>query len=164
MSRKMILKLEELLLNRKREIFKQIAHLEMGRDAQKERVIELADAAQKEDLTRLLDHLVERGNEEVREINLALEKMAAGKYGNCEICEKRIETKRLKALPATRLCRKCAQNFEQAQELRQHPRDEIMDDALLDAYRNLLNERILEGMAQLPIDTNLIDLKKPINK
>jgi RNA polymerase-binding transcription factor DksA len=160
----MILKLEELLLNRKREIFKQIAHLEMGRDAQKERVIELADAAQKEDLTRLLDHLVERGNEEVREINLALEKMAAGKYGNCEICEKRIETKRLKALPATRLCRKCAQNFEQAQELRQHPRDEIMDDALLDAYRNLLNERILEEMAQLPIDTNLIDLKKPINK
>ena len=164
MSKKMMLKLKELLLNRKREIFKQIAHLERGSKAQDEHVIELGDAAQKEDLVRLLDHLVERGNEEVREINLAIEKMAAGKYGNCEICEKRIETKRLKALPATRLCRKCAQNFEQAQELRQHPRDEIMDDALLDEYRNLLDEGILEGMAQLPIDTNLIDLKKPINK
>ena len=164
MSRKMILKLKELLHNRKREIFKQIGHLEIGRNAQKERVIEFADAAQKEDLICLLDHLVERGTEEVREINLALEKMAAGKYGNCEICEKRIETKRLKALPATRLCRKCAQNFEQAQELRQHPRDEIMDDALLDEYRNLLDEGILEGMVQLPIGTNLIDSEKPINK
>jgi RNA polymerase-binding transcription factor DksA len=153
MSKKMVIKLKELLLNRKREIFKQIAHLEMGRNAQKERVTELGDAAQKEDLIRLLDHLVERGNEEVREINIALEKMAAGKYGNCEICEKRIETKRLKALPETRLCRKCAQNLEHALELRQHPHDEIMDDALLDEYRNLLDEDILKGMAQLPIDT-----------
>jgi DnaK suppressor protein len=137
MNQKVILKLKTLLLNRKREILKQIAHLEMGRDAQKERVIELADAAQKEDLVRLIDHLVGRGNEKVREIDLALKRIAAGKYGICEICEKRIEKRRLKAVPATRLCRKCAQNFEQVQELLQHPRDEIMDDALLDKYRNL---------------------------
>jgi RNA polymerase-binding transcription factor DksA len=137
MNWKLISKLKELLLNRKREILKQIAHLEMGRNAQKERVIELGDAAQKEDLVRLLDHFVGRGNEKVREIDLALERMAAGKYGICEICEKRIEKRRLKAVPATRLCRKCAQNFEQVQELLQHPRDEIMDDALLDKYRNL---------------------------
>jgi RNA polymerase-binding transcription factor DksA len=147
MSKKMIIKLKGLLLNRKREILKQIAHLEMGRNAQNEHVIEYADAAQKEDLIRLLDHLVERGNEEVREINIALEKMVAAKYGTCEICEKRIETKRLKALPATRLCRKCAQNFEHAQELRKHQRDEIMDDELLDEYRNLLDGGILKGMA-----------------
>ena len=148
MNWKVILKLQALLLNRKREILQQIADLEMGRNAQKERVIELGDAAQKEDLVRLLDHLIGRGNEKVREIDLALERIAAGKYGICEICEKRIEKRRLKAVPETRLCRKCAQNFEQMQELRQHPRDEIMDDALLDEYRNLLDESILEGMAQ----------------
>jgi RNA polymerase-binding transcription factor DksA len=145
MNKKMLMKLKEMLLNRKHEVFKQIAHLEMGRNAQKEHVIEYADAAQKEDSIRLLDHLVERGNEEVREINIALEKIAAGKYGTCEICEKRVETKRLKALPATRLCRKCAQNFEHAQELRKHPRDEIMDDALLDEYRNLLDREHIGG-------------------
>ena len=164
MNQKMILTLKALLLNRKREILNQIAHLEMGRNAQKERVIELVDAAQKEDLVRLLDHLVGRGNEKIREIDLALERIAAGKYGICEICEKRIEKRRLKAVPSTRLCRKCAQNFEQLQELRQHPRDEVMDDALLDEYRNLLDESIFEGMAQLPIGTNLIDLEEPINK
>ena len=42
-----MLKLKELLLNRKRDLFKQIAHLEMGRNAQKERVIELCDTAHK---------------------------------------------------------------------------------------------------------------------
>jgi RNA polymerase-binding transcription factor DksA len=118
----------------------------MGRDVQKERVIELGDAAQKEDLMRLLDHLIERGKEEIREINLALEKTAAGKYGNCEICEKRIESKRLKVLPATRLCCKCAQNYEKAQSLRQHLRDEIIADELLEEYRYLLAEDILKGI------------------
>lgn len=160
MSKTMMLKLKELLLNRKREIFKQIAHLEMGRNAQKEREIELGDAAQKEDLMRLLDHLVERGNEEVREINLALKRMAAGKYGICEICEKRIESKRLKVLPATRLCHKCAKNYEKAQSLRRHPRDEIIDDELLEAYRNLLDEDILREIAALHNDVNLMDLKE----
>jgi DnaK suppressor protein len=145
----MILKLKELLLNRKREILEQIAHLEMGRNAQKERVIELGDAAQKEELIRLLDHLVERGSEKVREIDLAFERMASGKYGICEICEKRIEPKRLKVLPVTRLCRKCAQNYEKIQNLRKHPRDEIIDDELIEEYRDLLDESILEGIARL---------------
>jgi len=164
MNQKVILKLKALLLNRKREILKQLAHLEMGRDAQKERVIELGDAAQKEDLVRLLDHLVGRGNEKVREIDLALERITAGKYGICEICEKRIEKRRLEAVPVTRFCRKCAQNFEQVQELLQQPRDEIIDDALLDKYRNLLDRSILEGVAQLSIGTDLLDSEDPINK
>ena len=164
MNQKVILKLKALLLNRKREILKQLAHLEMGRDAQKERVIELGDAAQKEDLVRLLDHLVGRGNQKVREIDLALERITAGKYGICEICEKRIEKRRLEAVPVTRFCRKCAQNLEQVQELLQQPRDEIIDDALLDKYRNLLDRSILEGVAQLSIGTDLLDSEDPINK
>ena len=145
-----MLKLKKLLIIRKREIYKQLVHLKVGRKIQEERVIELGDAAQKEEMIRLLDHLVERGQEEIREIDLALEKMTAGEFGICEICEKPIESKRLKVLPATRLCRKCAQNFEHEQELRQHPRDEIIDDELLEEYRNLLDESISEGIARLP--------------
>jgi len=152
MSEKIISKLRELLLKQKREIYKQIAHLEMGRNVQEERMIELGDAAQKEDLMRLLDHLIERGKEEIREINLALEKMTADKYGNCEICEKRIESERLKVLPATRLCCKCAQYYEKARGLRQPLRDEIIADELLDEYRNMLDENILKGMTALHND------------
>jgi len=49
--------------------------------------------------------------------------------------------KRLKVLPATRLCRNCSQNYEEAQKLRQHLRDEIIDDELLNEYRNLNDEK-----------------------
>jgi len=148
MSEKLKFKLRELLLKRKREIFKQVAHLEIGLKAQEERMIEPGDAAQKADLIRLLDHLIERGNEEVREINLALERIASGRYGSCEICEKRIESKRLKVLPATRLCRTCAQKYEKAQDFRQHLRDEIIDDKLLDEYRNMMDEGGADEMVQ----------------
>jgi RNA polymerase-binding transcription factor DksA len=148
----MILKLKDSLLKRKKEIFKHLTHLEMERKAQDEPMIELGDAAQMEDLNRLLDHLVERGNEEVREIDLALARMAAGTYGVCEICGKRIESKRLKVLPATRLCHSCAQNYEKAQDLRQHHRDEIIDDELLEEYRDLLDDSFSERMVKLPND------------
>ena len=43
----------------------------------------------------------------LRNINLALEKIKKGKYGKCEECGKEIDDKRLKVLPAARLCMKC---------------------------------------------------------
>jgi len=43
----------------------------------------------------------------LRDINLALEKIEKGKYGKCENCGKKIEGKRLKVLPAARVCMKC---------------------------------------------------------
>ncbi len=92
-------------------------------------------------------HLVERDKAEIREINLALEKMASGQYGLCEVCEEPIESERLAVLPATRLCSICAQNYEKLQKVLRHPRDEIIDDELLDEYRNLLENRKSETKA-----------------
>ena len=43
----------------------------------------------------------------LQDINLALEKIAKGKYGKCEKCRKQIPLTRLKALPEARLCLKC---------------------------------------------------------
>jgi hypothetical protein len=62
------------------------------------------------------------------------------------ICESEIyanvneRKERLKVLPATRLCRKCAQKYEKEQVMRQHLRDEIVDEELLDEYRSLNDE------------------------
>jgi DnaK suppressor protein len=133
-------KLEKLLQRRRREMLKQVAHLESEREELGERFIEPIDEAQKEDLTRTLNHLIERGNEEIEEINLALEKMLTGTYGTCELCGKSIPLQRLEVLPAIRLCRKCAQEYEEDQELRKHPKDEIVDTKLLEAYRNQIDE------------------------
>ena len=131
-------KLKKLLMNRRREILEQVAHLEAEGEELAQRFIEPIDAAQKEDLSRLVHKLDERGKDEIKETNLALEKMNSGSYGICELCGESIPFKRLKALPATRLCRSCAQKYEETQKLRKHQRDEIIGDELLDEYRNLL--------------------------
>ena len=44
----------------------------------------------------------------LRDINLALEKIKAGKYGKCEKCLKSIPKERLEAAPEARSCLKCA--------------------------------------------------------
>jgi DnaK suppressor protein len=153
-------KLELLLLNRRREIFKQVAHLEAEREELEQRFIEPIDAAQKEDLVRLVHKFNERGKEEIEEIELAIDKIESGSYGNCELCGKSIPIKRLKVLPATRLCRNCAQKYEENQKLRKHHRDEIIDDVVLDEYRSLNDENSSIGHLKLPDDENLLSMEE----
>lgn len=143
-------KLKSLLLNRRREIFKQVAHLEAEIEELEQRFIEPIDAAQKEDLAQLIHKLDERGKEEIGEIEIALNRMSSGSYGKCELCGKSIPFKRLKVLPATRLCLICAQKYEEAQKLRKYHRDEIIDDDLLDEYRSLNEESEPIGPVKLP--------------
>ena len=44
----------------------------------------------------------------LRDIDLALEKIKKGKYGQCEKCGKDIDEKRLEIHPAARFCVKCS--------------------------------------------------------
>jgi hypothetical protein len=67
--------------------------------------------------------------------------MTTGEYGICELCKNPISPRRMEILPATRLCRRCAQKYEKAQKIRQHPRDEVVDDEMLDEYRDLEYEK-----------------------
>ena len=133
-------KLKSLLLNRRREMLQQVAHLEFEREELEQHSIEPIDSAQKENSAQLIRKLDERGKEEIGEIELALTKMSSDRYGICELCGKSISIKRLKVLPATRLCRNCAQKYENVQTPRNHQRDEIIDDELLDEYRQLDDE------------------------
>lgn len=132
-----LLKLKQLLTNRRREILKQVAHLEAEQEELGEPSIEKIDEAQKEDLAWFAAKLDDRGKEEIREINRALEKMDTGSYGGCELCGNSIPFKRLEALPATRFCHKCARRFEETQRLRQHLPDEVVDEKRLEEYRDL---------------------------
>ncbi len=45
-------------------------------------------------------------------IEEALKKISQKKYGRCEICNKPIPVKRLKAIPYTKYCIKCQNNIE----------------------------------------------------
>ncbi len=49
-----------------------------------------------------------RGQHHLAEIDAALERLVAGRYGVCERCDHAIVEERLVALPAARLCVACA--------------------------------------------------------
>ncbi len=51
--------------------------------------------------------LMEKEQEELREIDAALERIGDGSFGTCTECEKKIGTERLKAIPYARLCIAC---------------------------------------------------------
>ena len=156
----MIQKLRERLLKRRREIFKMISHLESDLKTLEDRAIEAVDGAQTENLTRILNQLNERGKKELNEIDLALERMTAGTYGICELCRNQIALKRLAVMSATRLCRRCAQKYEKAQEMRQRPRDEIIDIDLLEEYRSLDDEKAPLKVFKLTLNESVTDIEE----
>lgn len=60
----------------------------------------------------LMIELIENGEEGLRNIDTALEKMDDGSYGACEICSKKINKERLKAVPYAKLCIDCQREEE----------------------------------------------------
>lgn len=62
--------------------------------------------------TELSTQLAQHNSHEVRSIKLALDKIAAGKYGVCEVCACKIVAARLEALPYSIYCVKCQQKAD----------------------------------------------------
>jgi DnaK suppressor protein len=81
-----------------------------------ERQSELEESAQNEGITRVLSHLRERDRQTIREIDAALDRIAAGVYGECVLCENEIGVNRLRALPMTTFCIECATTREKQQQ------------------------------------------------
>jgi RNA polymerase-binding transcription factor DksA len=67
------------------------------------------DMALKREGDEVLEALGESGQREIVQIRAALDRIAAGSYGTCVSCGEKIGPDRLAALPATPLCRNCAQ-------------------------------------------------------
>ena len=67
---------------------------------------EQADDAQEYDNALSLEHSLEL---KLKDVNMALEKIANGKYGICENCGKKIDEERLLACPEAKTCLKCHQ-------------------------------------------------------
>ena len=56
--------------------------------------------------------LIEGEQHELRDIDAALERLADGSFGRCELCDERIAYGRLTALPFARLCIECQRKEE----------------------------------------------------
>ena len=59
--------------------------------------------------------LIENEEEELRQIDEALERIKGGSFGTCESCDKAIPKGRLKVIPYARLCIACKRNEEGTQ-------------------------------------------------
>ena len=51
-------------------------------------------------------------NERIRRIEEALERIEEGTYGDCVVCDSKINVERLEAVPYARLCIECARESE----------------------------------------------------
>jgi RNA polymerase-binding transcription factor DksA len=102
------------LLRRQREHYlREFRKAEEGLESiDAEREIELEEHAQEEQMARYLSRLDDHTLYEVKEIDSALQRIIDGAYGKCESCHRAIAQARLRALPATRLCAKCAARNE----------------------------------------------------
>ncbi len=60
----------------------------------------------------LMIHLIQNGEEELKSIDAALEKLEDKTFGICEVCDKKITKARLMARPYARLCLGCQQMEE----------------------------------------------------
>jgi DnaK suppressor protein len=116
MNKQLMAKIGEDLRRKKSSLLQDLVatHTEIQAITE-ERESELEESAQKDRIARLTSSLKEREQRTIREIDAALERMAAGEYGLCESCGNEIGIGRLRALPAAELCIECATEREKEQ-------------------------------------------------
>ena len=69
-----------------------------------------SDHAAADYATELFGALLEKQAGNLEEVELALQKIESGQYGKCELCNKQIIQKRLRAIAWARLCHDCQEN------------------------------------------------------
>lgn len=66
------------------------------------------DQAAQTENDQVLDYLGNAARKEIAQIKQAIERIDRGEYGICQSCGEQISTERLKAVPYSNLCIKCA--------------------------------------------------------
>lgn len=113
MNQKALVSLARELRQQREELLKELTDVEAGLQfIAEDRESEREERAQEERWAALLGRLDERSREAVAEIDQALRRISDGTYGRCESCGNAIAIGRLRTLPATRACFKCARGKE----------------------------------------------------
>ena len=113
MNKKQLDSFAQLLREQRNHFLQEFRRAEQGLDViAEERESELEEHAQEEQTARLLTRLDDQTLHAIKEIDAGLQKILDGSYGKCEACHKSIAIARLRSLPATRFCRRCAAKRE----------------------------------------------------
>jgi DnaK suppressor protein len=99
---------KDTLVDMKRELIRGMrTNEENGKEGDQDEVRDLADQASDSYDRELAFGLSEAERSRLEEVEDALNRISAKKYGICEICKKPISSSRLKALPFAKLCVEC---------------------------------------------------------
>ena len=114
MSRKdAVIQLHEKL-EAKRDELRETLNQEMELGQRPRDVGDVGDAAIDDTEKELNSQLMAFESRELAQIERALEMIRIGRFGDCELCHKKIPITRLNALPFTPFCVKCQEKVEQA--------------------------------------------------
>jgi DnaK suppressor protein len=109
-----LLKITKVLLARRNELRKRLgadlADLGHANTASGD----VADAAFGAIGEELSSQLAQMESKELAQIEMALMRIQQGRYGTCDLCEKKIPVGRLNALPYSVMCVKCQQEAEKS--------------------------------------------------
>jgi len=121
MRKAFLKKARDTLTTRKEQILKQLnEEVKEGKEGALDEGMDTYDLASEERTREINLILSDRDREKLQAIEEALERIRAGTYGICDMCEEEIAPERLEALPFTRLCVSCQSDLEK--EAKQHRR------------------------------------------
>lgn len=113
------------LLQMREQVLEGIEHdAQYNREGTKDEGMDAYDLASEERDRDISLILSDRDRLKLQAIDDALERIKAGTYGLCEVCELDIAEERLKALPFTRLCISCQSDQEREAKQMRRPDDE----------------------------------------
>ncbi len=101
-------RLRQRLIKRRDAIFKAHRRTEEQRRTLLEPEIEFEESSQKESLSDVMASFDEQEEREIEAIDRALTRIDVGDYRVCESCGRKISLKRLRAIPWTTECARCA--------------------------------------------------------
>ena len=99
--------LKRRLLSRKLELERQVAAIE--RDFAMGRSADFSEQAQERENEEVLNAIEQKDLSELKQIEQALARIEEGSYDQCARCGENINIERLKIIPLTNHCIKCAQ-------------------------------------------------------
>jgi DnaK suppressor protein len=104
-------KVKDILLNRKKELEEEFAHLHADKDD--DQIQDPADQASSTALETLKSSLQSNEYEEYKMIMNALEMIQEGTYGICSDCKEPVSPKRLESYPNAARCLVCQETVEE---------------------------------------------------
>jgi DnaK suppressor protein len=129
MTKKQLEKFEKLLLLEKQSIMEHLNVLKGASETEMEQSLgDQVDIASTEITQAALQKLGNRETKLIKKIEHALEKIASGEYGTCEMCGEDIGVKRLEARPVALFCIDC-KTIQEQKERQFMEEDEHGDDS-----------------------------------